>query len=139
MAELFELSELVTYMQKPSLPTDIASMARELATAEIRRHAGRARYALLTADEALDLKGLALQLARRVVFNPEGLRSEKIDDYEFTIAVEDLKPPELTDSDQTRIDRILSVSGAFSIAPKYPSPTYNQPARVYRPPGSPYC
>lgn len=134
MAELFELTELVTYMQVPSLPTDIATLAREMATAEIRRHVGRARFALLTADERLDLKGIALQLAKRACFNPEGLRSEKIDDYAFTIAAEDLLPPELTASDEARIDRILGVSGAHSIAPKYPSPTYNREARVYRAP-----
>lgn len=138
MAELFELTELVSFMQKPSLPTDIATLARELATAEIRRHVGRARFALLTADEALDLKGIALQLGKAACFNPEGLRSEKIDDYEFTISAEDLRPPVLTASDEARIDRILGVSGAHSIAPKYPSPTYERLPRVYRAPGSPY-
>lgn len=136
MADLFTLEELVTYMQVDELPTDILTLARELATAEIRRYVGSGKYALLTSDESTDLKGVALQVAKRVIFNPENLRSEKVDDYEYTIAAEDLRPPDLTTAEEKRIDRVIGTSGAFSIAPKYPSPTYNRVERVYRAPGA---
>lgn len=135
MADLFTNEELVTYMQVDSLPNDIIELARELTTAEIRRYIGTGKYALLTADEFADLKGVALQVAKRVIFNPENHRSEKVDDYEFTIAAEDLVPPDLTTAEEKRIDRIVGASGAYSIAPAYPSPTYNRTERVYRAPG----
>lgn len=121
MAELFELTELVSYMQVPELLTDIATLARELATAEISRFVGVGAYAALDADIMADLKGVALQIARRVIFNPEGLRSEDIDDYSYTISAEDLRPPELSESEQRRINRIIGRAPAHSIRPKPPT------------------
>jgi hypothetical protein len=133
VADLFTLEELVTYMQVDSLPTDIATMARDLATGEIRRYIGTGRYAALTADEMLDMKGIALQVAKRVVFNPEALRSEKIDDYEYVISAENLVPPALTDGEAKRLDRILDRAGAFSVKPAAPQP-YCLPNPNYRSP-----
>jgi hypothetical protein len=136
MADLFTNAELVSFMQVDELPNDIIDLARELTTAEIRNYIGTGKYALLTADEFADLKGVALQVSKRVIFNPEGLRSEEVDDYSYTIAVENLAPPNLTTAEEKRIDRVIGVSGAFSIAPSYPSPTYNRVERVYRAPGA---
>jgi len=119
MPDLFTLPELVTYMQVPSLPTDIATLARDLATIEIRRVAGPVRYDALTDVSAL--KGIALAVAKRVVFNPENLRSEKIDDYEYTISAESLGEAELTDREEARLHKILGRSAAFSVRTSYPA------------------
>jgi hypothetical protein len=124
MPVLFELTELVTYLQKPSLPTDIAELARELTEVEIRNHIGASIY-----DAYTDLRPFKLQaliIAKRVVFNPEGLRRERIDDYEYEISIEDLMPPELTQSEMDRLDalaeKIAGKTRAHSIRPKAPTP-----------------
>lgn len=124
MAELFELPELVSYMQVPQLQTDIATLARQLATSEIRRFVGAARYDALDADDQADLKGVALQIAKRIIFNPEGMRSEQIDDYSYTISAEDLRPPQLAESEERRINRIIGRSPAHTIRPTYPTPEW---------------
>lgn len=118
MPELFTLEELVTFLQVPSLETDIATLARDLVTYEFRAEIGAARYDALT--DLTPFKALALVVAKRVVFNPEGLRSEKIDDYEYTIAAEDLRAPELTEDERRRIRKRAGIKSAFSIAPSRP-------------------
>lgn len=121
--ELFTLEQLVTFMQRPSLQADIAGLARTMATIEIRNHIGPTRYDAYT--DVTAFFGFALKLARRVVFNPEGLRSEKVDDYAYEIAIEDLVPPELTESEKETLDKIVArLEGrgrAFSITPTAPA------------------
>lgn len=123
MPELFTLEELVTFLQVPSLETDIATLARDLVTYEFRAEIGAARYDALT--DLTPYKAIALVVAKRVVFNPEGLRSEKIDDYEYTIAAENLGEAELTPTEEARVLKLMGRGGAFSIRPGYPSPTYD--------------
>lgn len=122
MPELFELTQLVTFMQRPSLQLDIAELARTMATIEIRNHIGGIKYDAYT--DVTPFFTFALKLARRVVFNPEGYRSEKVDDYEYQIATEDLVPPELTESEKETLDAIVAkLEGrgrAFSITPTPP-------------------
>lgn len=122
MPDLFELTKLVTLMQRPSLSTDIAELAREMATTEIRNHIGPTVYDAYT--DLSPFTNIALQVAKRVVFNPEGFRKEKVDDYEYEIAIENLQPPELTKSEMESLDKIVRKlagrSRAFSITPGAP-------------------
>lgn len=124
MPDLFELTQLVTFMQRPQLQLDIAGLAREMATTEIRNHIGPTVYDAYT--DLSPFRNIALQVAKRVVFNPEGFRSEKVDDYEYEIAIENLQPPELTESEMESLDKIVRrLAGrkrAFSVAPSYPDP-----------------
>lgn len=123
MPELFELEELVTLMQRPSLPADIATLARQLVTIEIRNAVGATLYDSLT--DVTKFKGVALTAAKRGIRNPEGLRStsEHIDDYEFTdtyaseTVVEEI---ELTEAEIRKVRRLAGLSNAFSVTPSIP-------------------
>lgn len=120
MADLFTIGELVSYLQVPEFDTATATLARELTTAEIRLEVGPVTYDALA--DLTPFKAIALAVAKRVVLNPSGLRSQamQIDDYSETntYATEYLAEAELTDSERDRIARILGrANGAFTIRP----------------------
>jgi hypothetical protein len=123
--ELFELTELASYMQQ-DLDAATATLNRELATTRIRRVIGTRRWDGLTEQQATDLKPIALDIAKRLTENPNGLRqtSHSIDDYTESqqYAIETVGGTGLT---QQEIDDIRGVfglaGGAFSIAPKAPA------------------
>ncbi len=129
MPELFTLEQLVTFMQRNELERDVAELALTYATIEIRNRVGATRWAAYT--DVSYFFPLGLRLARRVVHNPEGLRSETIDDYKYEISVEDLRPPELTEQEKDEIDALVEKldgrGSAFSITPAAPTPYYPYP------------
>lgn len=120
---LFTQAELVAWAQEP-VSTDTGALVLELVTIAIRGAVGAARYDALT--DVSPLKLVALDLARRMVWNARGKRSEshQIDDYTETVtyASETLEAPDLTDDDRERILRALGgrPSAAFSIRPGAP-------------------
>ncbi|MET7395615.1 hypothetical protein ABZS66_19205 [Dactylosporangium sp. NPDC005572] len=135
MPELFELTELASYLQQ-DLDASSATLARELTTTGIRLVVGPARWAALTTGQATDLKGLALDIARRLYLNAEMRRSERIDDYEYTNATETLGDTELDEDEKDRVRRIFGMrtsGGAYTITPASPrprhacSPAYRRP------------
>ena len=103
--ELFTLEEFVSYLQVPEFDTFTATLARELTTIAIREEVGAATYDALTDVSAF--KPIALAVAKRVVWNPEGLRSraEQIDDYSQTLtyATETLADAVLSQAEKARI------------------------------------
>lgn len=114
MADLFALEQLAAYMQS-DLDTASASLARDLATALIRAEVGAATY-----DAVVDLSPLlpvALEVARRSMLNPDGVRSEQIDDYSVTYATEVLGGAGLTEAERTAVRRLLGLrpGAAFTI------------------------
>lgn len=121
--DLFELTELASYLQQ-DLDLATATLARELATTGIRLVAGPTRWAALTTAQATDLKGIALDIARRLYLNAEMRRREKIDDYEYENAIETLGDTELEEDERARVRRILGIrnGGAYSITPAAPAP-----------------
>jgi hypothetical protein len=129
---LFDLPELVSYMQVPELDTLTATLARDLATAEIRLEVGTATYDLLTDVSAF--KGVALSVAKRIVLNPSGLRStaQQIDDYSETntYAAESLGEAVLTDAERDKIARIMGRTSGFTIRPASDGPFRTYP-RTY--------
>ena len=130
--DLFTLPELVSYLQVPEFDTATAALARDLATAEIRYEVGATRYDALT--DVTAFKRIALDLAKRSVTNPSGLRSTSIDDYSETYATESLAGGGLTQAEKDRIAEILGDGVAFSIRavaepgyyPRQPYPYYGQ-------------
>ncbi len=124
MPELFELTELASYMQQ-DLDTATATLNRELATTRIRRVVGATRWAGLTEDQAADLKPVALDIAKRLTENPKRLRQAQysIDDYTESETYETATVGG-TGLTQDEIDQVLAVFGlggrAFSITPKAP-------------------
>jgi hypothetical protein len=129
--DLFTLPEFVSYLQVSEFDTATAALARELATAEIRYEVGAARYDALTDVSAF--KRIALDLAKRSVTNPSGLRSTSIDDYSETYATESLAGGGLTQAEKDRIAEILDgTSGAFTIR------TVAEPGYYGRHPVSPF-
>jgi hypothetical protein len=119
---LFTVAELRTIMGNPSLSEDTANLALSLVTIEIRRIVGPATYDALTDVTAYKL--IALQLAKRIVFNPTVLKSERVDDYEYTVDSGAIGAAELTADEIERILKIAGKGGPFSIKPGYPSPTF---------------
>ncbi|MET0426274.1 MAG: hypothetical protein ABW046_20565 [Actinoplanes sp.] len=124
MPDLFTIPEFVSYLQVDDFDNLTATLARELATTEIRLAAGPAVYDSL-ADVSV-FKSIALAVARRTVINPSGLRSQaaQIDDYSETntYATESLGDAELTDAERSRIAQIVAQmlgrsSEAFTIRP----------------------
>ncbi len=120
MPDLFTIPELVSYLQVPEFDTATATLARDLVTIAIREHSGPTTYDALDAAGLLPFKPIALAAAKRIVQNPEGLRSRarQIDDYSETdtYATESLAEAELTEAEKARIDVILGRSaGAFTI------------------------
>ena len=131
MPDLFELPELVSYLQVPEFDAATATLARDLVTAEIRTYVGPSLYDAMTDLSAL--KGVALAAAKRVVLNPSGLRSAQIDDYSETFATETFGDAELTESEQGRIDRALGrASGAFTVRPAGEPDRYARLSAFYR-------
>jgi hypothetical protein len=136
MAALFTLAELRDW-SRPDLSDGTAQLALDLTTIEIRRYVGAARY-----DALLDLsplKRIALDLARRMVWNADGKRStsRSVDDYTETdtFATETLQPAELTAADEAAIDKALgddTPAGAFTIRPHGAPDCYVPPLRSYR-------
>jgi hypothetical protein len=117
-ADLFDLGELVSYLQVGEFDTLTAQLARDLVTAEIRIYAGPAVYDALSDVDRVAFKAVALAAAKRVVLNPSGLRSMQIDDYSETFATETFGDAELTAAEKDRIDLVLGRSGgAFTIRP----------------------
>ena len=116
MADLFTLEQLASYMQS-DLDTASADLALSLATALIRGEVGAARYDALT--DLSPLLPVALEVARRVLLNPTGVRSEQIDDYSVTYATEFVGGAVLTDAERAQVRRLLGLAprGAFTITP----------------------
>lgn len=118
MPDLFTLTELEAYAQK-SVPAATYVLVLELVTTEVRRVATPARYAAM-ADLGV-LKPVALDLARRMVTNPGGIRStaRQIDDYSVTdtYASETIGAASLTADEEARIRAAVGLSsgGAFTI------------------------
>lgn len=130
--DLYELTELASYMQT-DLDEATATLNRLLVTAEFRRAVGRTRWDAATVDQLADLKGLALEIAKRMTLNPDGKRSEQIDDYSYTNATETFGGLSLTDAERNAVRAVFGLrSGAFSITPAAPTP-YCPPTRWYRP------
>jgi hypothetical protein len=111
--DLFTNGEFASYLQVDDFDASTAVLARELATTEIRLEVGATRYDALT--DVTAFKRIALDLAKRSVTNPSGLRSTSIDDYSETYASESLAGGGLTQAEKDRIAEILGGSGAFTI------------------------
>jgi hypothetical protein len=111
--DLFTLPEFVSYLQVAEFDTATATLARDLAAAEIRYEVGAIRYDALT--DVTAFKRIALDLAKRIVTNPDGLRSMSIDDYSETYASESLAGGGLTQAEKDRIAEILGGTGAFTV------------------------
>ena len=126
MADLFELTELASYMQT-DLDTASATLARLLVTTLIRNEVGATRYDVLT--DLAPLKPVALDVAKRLLLNPDGNRSEQIDDYSVTYAVEQIGGAALTDDEIARVLAAAGIqsSGAFTIRPVGTEPAYCWP------------
>lgn len=118
MPDIFTLEELVSYLQIPEFDTFTATLARELATTKIRYAAGARLYDALT--DLSPLRPIALDLAKRIVTNPEGLRSSSIDDYSETYATETIGS-DLTATEIAEVRRIAGRSSGFSIRPQPPT------------------
>ncbi|WP_329013212.1 hypothetical protein OG271_03990 [Micromonospora rifamycinica] len=116
MADLFELTQLASYMQQ-DLDQASAELARALTTALIRAEVGATRYDALT--DLSPFLPVALEVARRVLLNPAGIRSESIDDYQVTYAAEVLGGAALTESERAQVLAAagIRVSGTFTIRP----------------------
>ncbi|MCX4470457.1 hypothetical protein OOK41_09075 [Micromonospora sp. NBC_01655] len=116
MPDLFELTQLASYMQQ-DLDQASAELARTLATALIRAEVGAARYDALT--DLSPFLPVALEVARRVLLNPAGIRSEQVDDYSVTYAAEVLGGAALTEAERARVLAAAGIasSGAFTIRP----------------------
>lgn len=120
MADLFELEQLASYMQS-DLDQATATLARSLTTTLIRSAVGATRYDALT--DLSPLMPVALDVARRIMLNPDGVRSEQVDDYSVTYAAESLSGAALT-ADETARARAaagLRTGGAFTITPAAPT------------------
>lgn len=121
---LFTLPELDAYTQS-TVPADTGALVLALVTIAIRSEVGADTYDALT--DVSPLKPIALDLARRMLLNPGGIRStsRQIDDYTETntYASETLLPADLTEADRDRIRRALGLrtSGAFTIRPGAPT------------------
>ncbi|MGW5556859.1 hypothetical protein ACWER9_06505 [Micromonospora sp. NPDC003944] len=116
MADLFELAQLASYMQS-DLDQASAELARALTTTLIRAEVGAERY-----DAIVDLSpflSVALEVARRVLLNPAGVRAEQVDDYSVTYATEFVAGAALTAAERQLVRSIggLPSSGAFTIRP----------------------
>ena len=72
---LFELTELASWPAMSDIDTATATLIRELVTAQVRNAAGHRRFDALTDMSAL--KPIALDLAGRMLDNPQGLRSHQ--------------------------------------------------------------
>ncbi|MFY1588989.1 hypothetical protein ACN267_31365 [Micromonospora sp. WMMD734] len=116
MADLFTLEQLASYMQQ-DLDQASAELARALTTALIRAEVGAARYDALT--DLSPFLPVALEVARRTLLNPAGIRSEQIDDYSVTYAAEVIGGPALTESERAQVLAAAGIraSGAFTIRP----------------------
>lgn len=125
MPALFELAQLASYMQQ-DLDQASAELARTLTTALIRAEVGAARYDALT--DLSPLLPVALEVARRTLLNPSGIRSEQVDDYSVTYAAEVLGGAALTEAERERVRAAAGItsSGAFTIRP-----AGTAPARYY--------
>ncbi|MFF0823054.1 hypothetical protein ACFYUR_22055 [Micromonospora haikouensis] len=121
MADLFELTQLASYMQS-DLDQASAELARALTTALIRAEVGAARYDAMT--DLSPFLPVALEVARRALLNPGGIRSEQVDDYSVTYAAEVLGGATLTEDERARVLAAAGIapSGAFTIRPAYVAP-----------------
>jgi len=117
---LFELEQLASYMQTDGLDAASASLARDLATSLIRSEVGATRYDALS--DLSPFLPVALEVARRVLLNPGGVRSEQVDDYSVTYATEFVGGAALTEAERASVRAAagLSSSGAFTIRPAAP-------------------
>ncbi|AXH89411.1 hypothetical protein [Micromonospora aurantiaca] len=116
MADLFELTQLASYMQQ-DLDQASAELARSLATSLIRAEVGSARFDALS-DVSVFLP-VALEVARRALLNPGGVRSEQVDDYSVTYATEFVGGAALTEEERALVRAAAGVpsGGAFTIRP----------------------
>lgn len=116
MADLFELTQLASYMQQ-DLDQASAELARSLAATLIRGEVGAARFDAM-ADLSVFLP-VALEVARRALLNPGGVRSEQIDDYSVTYATETAVGVALSASERRLVLAAAGVAprGAFTIRP----------------------
>lgn len=128
MPVLFELPQLASYMQTSELDAASAALARDLVTSLIRTEIGAARYDALT--DLSPFLPVALEVARRVLLNPGGVRSEQVDDYSVTYATEFVGGAALTEAERQLVRAAggLASSGAFTIRPGAPI----QPVRCAR-------
>lgn len=118
MASLFTREELASYLQIPEVDNATSDLLLALVTTEIRSFIGGTTYDAMVDADQLRFKGVALEAVKRCYLNPSGLRSASIDDYSETFATETFGGVELSEAEQTRIDRILGRStGAFTIRP----------------------
>lgn len=80
MADLFDLVDLASYMQR-DLDTASATIARRVASGWLRSATGLSDWPSPVPD---DLWTWALELAEMAYGNPSGLASEAVDDYSST-------------------------------------------------------
>ncbi|MGI5144797.1 hypothetical protein ACQEVC_45520 [Plantactinospora sp. CA-294935] len=123
---LFTLPELDAYTQQ-TVPPATGALVLALVTTLIRNEVGPTVYDALT-DVSM-LKPVALDVAKRMLLNPGGMRSRsrQIDDYTETntYASETLSGIGLTDAEREQIRDALGLgtSGAFTIRP-YGAPSW---------------
>jgi hypothetical protein len=117
---LFTLPELDAYTQS-TVPETTGTLVLALVTSLIRSAVGAATYDALT-DVSM-LKPVALDVAKRMLLNPGGMRSKsrQLDDYTETdtFASETLLGSGLTDAERDWILELLGLgtSGAFTVRP----------------------
>ena len=116
MADLFELAQLASYMQS-DLDQASAELARSLAAALIRAEVGASTYDAMT--DLSPFLPVALEVARRALLNPGGVRSESVDDYSVTYASEFVGGAALTEAERALVLAAAGVApeGAFTIRP----------------------
>lgn len=116
MADLFELTQLASYMQQ-DLDSSSASLARSLAASLIRAEVGATVYDAMT--DLSPFLPVALEVARRALLNPNGVRAEQVDDYSVTYATEFVGGAALTAAERALVLAAAGVSAgnAFTIRP----------------------
>lgn len=116
---IFTKAELATYLKVDlsSISDDEYNLTLELITTEITNVVGQTRY---DAVSETVFKPIALEIAKSMSANPEGLRTEQesIDDYNrsVTYASETVAVAVSTDQER-RIRRAAGIGSAFSMAP----------------------
>jgi hypothetical protein len=109
---LFELDELVVYAQRPIDPT-AAALARELVEDAILGH--RTLGPRITNPPQRGIKGLALDVARRSLRNPNDVQSESTDNTSVTYMSTGNRGVDLTDREIDRLRDIVGDNRAYTV------------------------
>lgn len=85
MADLFDLVDLPSWLQVPSVDTETATRVRRFASGWLMQATGLTSWPTPVPD---DLWAYAIELAAIAYFNPSGLSSESLDDHNVSYSAE---------------------------------------------------